>query len=132
MPQECWRNAAGINASIRQEEWACALPRLVADLADAGRLEQKWRWQSENGVHIVRTVRHGEDTRRVRLGRAPRTLAAVQNAIVGPLHSHLRCRRRCLPPHTGVINIDAPGQPAGLDHTMNVNDPADGRRKRVA
>jgi predicted transposase YbfD/YdcC len=50
-------------------------------------------WHIENRLHWPRDVTLGEDACQVRSGRAPQTLAALRNAVVGLLHlqAHANC-----------------------------------------
>lgn len=65
-------------------EFAYGLTSLPATAASPPRLLQLLRhhWHIENRLHWRRDVRLGEDACRVRAGRAPYTLAALNNAVL--------------------------------------------------
>lgn len=65
-------------------EFAYGLTSLPATAASPPRLLQLLRhhWHIENRLHWRRDVRLGEDACRVRSGRAPYTLAALNNAVL--------------------------------------------------
>ena len=64
-----------------------SLPGTVADAACLLALV-RGHWGIENGLHYRRDVTLGEDRSQIRMGQAPHTLAALNNAVLGLFARH--------------------------------------------
>ena len=68
-------------------EWQYAITSQSAAQAGPAQLQALWRghWQIENGLHWVRDVTLGEDACHIRVGHAPKNMAAVRNCVLNVL-----------------------------------------------
>ncbi|HEX6288719.1 MAG TPA: ISAs1 family transposase [Herpetosiphonaceae bacterium] len=79
-----WERTVG-RAGKAGTEVRYGVTSLPATVADAARLLTiaRTEWGIENGLHYRRDVRLAEDASRLRRGRGPQVMAALNNAVIG-------------------------------------------------